>query len=303
VHDDGHRSLPADLADDAGIVAEEVAGHVVDPVAEWRWTRGDTGRVVVAGTVVIMGAIAASQGVPSWERAVFAFLNGLPASLYPALWAPMQLGNVWVGTAVAGTAAAVVRSRRSTWVLVLTPVVAWFAAKAVKALVGRGRPAAVGLPVVQRGEIETGLGYLSGHATVAFALAGALAAHLRRPWSAIVLVIAGLVGLARIHVGVHLPLDVVGGAACGLLIGEAARVIELRGRRGPRAAGAVSAAWPAGRRSHRRRSRAGPRGEPARGHTRGADPRPNTGQWGPIWNPGPRRTVPCPSGQAHGWRD
>jgi glycosyltransferase 2 family protein len=110
-------------------------------------------------------------------------------------------------------------------------VVAWLAAKSVKALVGRGRPSAVGIDVIQRGEPETGLGYLSGHATVAFALAGAVAAHLRRPWPAIVLAIATLVGLARVYVGVHLPLDVIGGAACGLLIGEAARVIELRARR------------------------------------------------------------------------
>jgi membrane-associated phospholipid phosphatase len=137
------------------------------------------------------------------------------------------------------TAAVLVRARRSAWVLVLTPVLAWSAAKAVKALVGRGRPAAVGLPVVQRGEIETGLGYLSGHATVAFAIAGALAAHLRRPWSAFVLVVATLVAVSRVYVGAHLPLDVIGGAACGLLIGEAARVVELRGRRGTRRGGAV----------------------------------------------------------------
>ena len=36
-----------------------------------------------------------------------------------------------------------------------------------------------------------------------------------------------LVAVARVFVGVHLPLDVVGGAAAGLLVGEAARGIEL----------------------------------------------------------------------------
>jgi membrane-associated phospholipid phosphatase len=43
--------------------------------------------------------------------------------------------------------------------------------------------------------------------------------------------VAGAVGVARVYVGVHLPLDVIGGAALGLLIGEGARVIELRARR------------------------------------------------------------------------
>ena len=35
------------------------------------------------------------------------------------------------------------------------------------------------------------------------------------------MVVAAAVGLARIAVGVHLPLDVVGGAALGLLGGQA----------------------------------------------------------------------------------
>jgi undecaprenyl-diphosphatase len=243
---DGHPSGPPgrlapgidEIAAEADVVADELAAHLVDPVAEWRWTRGDTGRAVVAGLTVVIGGIAASRGVPEWERATFLKLNGLPDALYPLLWAPMQLGNVWVGTAAAAAGGLLVRRWRAGAVLLATPVSAWMAAKAVKAVVDRGRPAAVGLAVHQRGEIETGLGYLSGHATVAFALAGALAAHLRRPWREAVLVLAAVVGAARVYVGVHLPLDVVGGAACGLLIGEAARVLELRAQR--RAARATS---------------------------------------------------------------
>ena len=266
VHDDAHRStsgdedeeghetlgaaarLAGELADEAVVVAEDLAGHIVEPVAEWRWTRGDSGRIGVAALTVVIGGLAASRGVPSWERAAFLKLNQLPDWLYPVLWLPMQVGNVWVGTAVAAVAAGLlVRSRRSALVLILVPLVAWFVAKGVKAMVGRGRPADMGLAVHQRGEAETGLGYLSGHATVAFALAGALAAHLRRPWPAIVLGVAGAVGLARVYVGVHLPLDVIGGAACGLLIGEGARVIELRARRSRRQLTAQSAAaGPAG---------------------------------------------------------
>jgi membrane-associated phospholipid phosphatase len=160
----------------------------------------------------------------------------------------MQLGNVWGGTAAAALVAVLVRRRRAAVAVLASPVTAWVAAKGVKALVNRGRPAAVGLEVHQRGEIETGLGYLSGHAAVAFALAGAVAAHLR-PWSrAVVLALATAVGIARVYVGVHLPLDVVGGACLGLLIGEAARVFELRGRRSSASADrAVSATGAPGR--------------------------------------------------------
>ena len=108
-----------------------------------------------------------------------------------------------------------------------TPTIAWIGAKVIKNLVDRGRPAGEGLDVLQRGAPEDGLGYISGHAAVTFALAAAVGAHLRGRLALIPLVAAALVGLARIYVGVHLPLDVVGGAAAGVLIGEAARLVEM----------------------------------------------------------------------------
>jgi membrane-associated phospholipid phosphatase len=240
VHDDAHGRPPeADppvgrLTELAGTAADdlgEMAGHVVDPRADWRWTAGDTGRVAIAGATLLIGGIAASRGVPAWEGSVFLKVNGMPDELYPVLWPVMQLGNVWVGTAAAAGAALLIRRPRAAIVLLATPVTAWMLAKGVKAVVDRGRPDAVGLVVHQRGTAETGLGFISGHATVAFALAGALAAHLRRPWRDLLLGLAGAVGISRIYVGVHLPLDVVGGAACGLLIGEAARAAELSAQR------------------------------------------------------------------------
>jgi membrane-associated phospholipid phosphatase len=205
----------------------EVAAHVVEPTAEWRWTPGDTLRAVVAGLTLLIAGIVASRGVPAWEEAVFLKINGLPDWMYPVLWAPMQLGNVWVATGAAAVAGLLVRRFRSAAVLVVTPFVAWMVAKAIKTAVDRGRPEAMGLDVVIRGEAETGLGFISGHATVAFALAGALAAHLRQPWRSVAVGLAVAVAVARVYVGVHLPLDVIGGAACGLLIGEAARAAEL----------------------------------------------------------------------------
>jgi membrane-associated phospholipid phosphatase len=225
----------ADFAAAVPSEVAEVAAHVVEPTAEWRWTPGDTLRAVVAGLTLLIAGIVASRGVPAWEEAAFLKVNGLPDWMYPVLWGPMQLGNVWVATGVAAVAGLLVRRFRSAAVLVVTPLVAWMVAKAIKAAVDRGRPEAMGLDVVIRGEAETGLGFISGHATVAFALAGALAAHLRQPWRSVAVGLAVTVAVARVYVGVHLPLDVVGGAACGLLIGEAARAVELGAiRRGAR---------------------------------------------------------------------
>ena len=62
----------------------------------------------------------------------------------------------------------------------------------------------------------------SGHATVGFACAAVLA--LAAPRLALPLyALAALVAWSRVHVGVHYPLDVVGGAVLGVLIGQVVR--------------------------------------------------------------------------------
>lgn len=68
------------------------------------------------------------------------------------------------------------------------------------------------------GDASRWYSFPSGHATNVFAAAGFLAAQIRRrKWLRITLFLAaGLVGLSRIVVGAHYPLDVLGGIALGL---------------------------------------------------------------------------------------
>ena len=90
----------------------------------------------------------------------------------------------------------------------------------VKRVVAAGGPR----PVARRElrEHASGLGYVSGHTAVAFALATVLAPSLPRSWRrSAVFAAASVVGFARIYSGAHLPLDVVGGAGLGLLCGHA----------------------------------------------------------------------------------
>jgi undecaprenyl-diphosphatase len=90
-------------------------------------------------------------------------------------------------------------------------------AKGVKRLVRRGRPAAVVEAARIRGLEQSGDGFISGHAAISAALAAG--ARPLVPGATPVLVgLAATVAFARLYVGAHLPLDVVGGAATGLIV-------------------------------------------------------------------------------------
>jgi undecaprenyl-diphosphatase len=68
------------------------------------------------------------------------------------------------------------------------------------------------------GSADNGLGYPSGHAAVAIALVSALPEPSHRSWKVAGALLALTVGVSRIYVGAHYPLDVIGGWALGAAI-------------------------------------------------------------------------------------
>jgi len=129
---------------------------------------------------------------------------------------------------------------------------AWASAKLVKQVVRRPRPAALLSGSRCRGREAAGLGYLSGHAAVAVALGAAALPRLGPAGRALILTAMPLVGLTRLYVGAHLPLDIAGGAALGLAADAAAGLVirspcpAAGAGRASRAAPGASR-WPAGR--------------------------------------------------------
>lgn len=78
----------------------------------------------------------------------------------------------------------------------------------------------------------------SGHAAAGFACAATLARFAPRRGAIVLYVLAALIAYSRVYVGVHYPLDVIGGAVLGLLIARALRPLPevlRRSRRAPRA--------------------------------------------------------------------
>ena len=181
--------------------------------------------VLVASLAVfaVCAGIVADGRVGPAERAVFHAINGLPGWLYRPMLVFQYLGVLAVPLVVAAGALAFRRWRLAVALVLVVPL-KLAAEKVPKQLVQRERPGTTVPDAILRGVPHGGLSFVSGHAIITFAIAGLLAPVLPRRWAVVAFVLATLNAMARVYLGAHNPLDVVGGAAVGLAI---AAVLDL----------------------------------------------------------------------------
>ncbi|HJR44627.1 MAG TPA: phosphatase PAP2 family protein [Actinomycetota bacterium] len=185
-------------------------------------------RLTIASLLLIATALPIQRHyVPELERDFFRAINGLSDSLEPAVSVAMQLGNLLAVPALALAALVATRRYRLPLDLALSGTAAWLLARVVKEIVQRGRPVELMQDVVLRGPPAQGHGYVSGHAAVAAAMAAVTVTYLGPRGKVVVIVLAAIVGFGRIYAGVHLPLDVVGGAAMGWAIASLMHFVVL----------------------------------------------------------------------------
>ncbi len=175
--------------------------------------------VTAAVTLAISWIVAVQRPVPVWELRLTEWINDAPRVVGSALYPVMQLGSL--GGPVLVAIAIVVFKR--DWLLaaavVATGSLTWLAAKGVKRLVGRDRPLSYLPDIVVRDGDGSGLGFISGHSAVAASAVMMAIVVVPKRWRPVGLVLVGLVGVARVVVGVHFPMDVVGGWSFGVLTG------------------------------------------------------------------------------------
>ncbi|HEY7762504.1 MAG TPA: phosphatase PAP2 family protein [Actinomycetota bacterium] len=172
------------------------------------------GLVVLAISVGLLGRL---DRVPELERDVFRAVNGLPSSWNVVIAPPMFLGtlaSVPFFMAICG----LFRRYRMGFVLGIAGLAAYLIARLGKHLIGRGRPGEVFDDLQLRDVDATGLGFPSGHAAVAAAIVVAALPYLPRRWRWPVLLFPVFMAFARVYTGAHLPLDVVSGAAIGVVV-------------------------------------------------------------------------------------
>jgi undecaprenyl-diphosphatase len=182
---------------------------------------------------VVSGLVAATGEVPGWEEAIFHALNDLPDWLEAPMWVFQLAGLLLVPLAVAAVAAAFRKWWLAAALVVFVPLKLLVEKGVVKQLVERERPGTTicGYDADDpsafdptcanfRGDVPLdGLSFVSGHAIIAWGVAALLWPVLPGRWRWLPVVVAVLNAIARVYLGAHNPLDVVGGGAIGVVIG------------------------------------------------------------------------------------
>ena len=184
------------------------------PRPGWAWVSGAL-VVLATSTVLVL-----RTGLRPGEEALFSSLNDQPRVVGLPLQVVMPLGAS-VGALVLVGLALVLRRNRLAVAAFLAWALGRTASAAMKAVIDRPRPTELLAEVDLRQAQPFDAAFPSAHTTGAVALA-VVAGWAFPRWRLPALGLAVLVALARLYVGVHLPLDLVGGAALGLLAGVAA---------------------------------------------------------------------------------
>ena len=170
-----------------------------------------------------VSALLLKTGTLSWDDRLFAVLNEVPAAA-AAVLTPLSHLFLPVGVVVVVVLAVIYVVARNRSVLPVAAGaaaagLAWALAHVAKAIADRPRPYEVMADAVLRQQPAHGTSFPSSHTAVTVAVVIALVPFLARPLAAAGIGYAVLVGWSRVYLGVHYPLDVLGGAGIGLATG------------------------------------------------------------------------------------
>ncbi|MBW3568903.1 phosphatase PAP2 family protein [Candidatus Parcubacteria bacterium] len=166
------------------------------------------------GLFIIAVASSRFKDVASWEISVFNFMYNLPNFWRPVFFAITQLGSIHM-LALLVIFYLIKKHHHIVIRLLMSGTLAYLLAGFAKDIWGRGRPTEFLLDIVSLDYVVRGPGFPSGHTALATALALTIGHYLPRKYRWIVAVWIIGVGLSRMNLGIHFPIDIIGGFAIG----------------------------------------------------------------------------------------
>lgn len=203
----------------------EISKRVRNSIRQIAKQQRDARYVFVFGFSLVLFILTYVQAVSnglfdSYEVPLFNAINRLPDFLSPLFYTMTQFGGFW-SLAIWFALGWYLVNRRAGLTVLYAGFLGYVISKYTKVSAGRGRPGDLLTEInFFSPEQFTGYGFPSGHATLAATCVAVLYYQVAPKYRKYLLLIVFMVGISRMYLGAHLPLDIVGGWALGAAVGS-----------------------------------------------------------------------------------